>query len=138
MASLAQRFQGSCVWADTCALTRVQNNNNRMARFRLVRLAGHKVRKVRSNAVDVHDVADVFLYRDSSIAPLLDMRRRFRAFIGVLGAMIRSGISLARSVELTAQWDRIVAIGPMYPVTLDDLHAVQGLGLGDFYRVVST
>ena len=108
-----------------------------MARFRLVRLGGHKVRKVRSNAVDVHDAADVFLYRDSSIAPLLDMRRRFRAVLGVLDAMIRSGISLARSVELTAQWDRIVAVGPMYPVTLDDVHAVQGLGLGDIYRVIS-
>ena len=30
----------------------------------------------------------------------------------VLDAMIRSGISLSRSVELTAQWDRILAFGP--------------------------
>ena len=44
-----------------------------MARFRRVRLGGHKVRKVRCNAVDVHDAADVFLYRDSSISPLLDI-----------------------------------------------------------------
>ena len=29
------------------------------------------------------------LYRDSSIAPLLDMRRRFKAFLCVLDAMIR-------------------------------------------------
>ena len=35
-----------------------------MARFRRVRLGGRKVRKVRCNAVDVHDV---FLYRDASI-----------------------------------------------------------------------
>ena len=84
-----------------------------MARFRRVRLGGHKVRKVRCNAVDVHDAADVFLYRDSSISPLLDMRRRFKAVIDVLDAMIRHGISLARSVELTAQWDRILAIGPL-------------------------
>ena len=28
-------------------------------------------------------------------------------------------------------------MGPMYPVTLEDLHTVQGLGLGDFHRVVS-
>ena len=55
----------------------------------------------------------------------------------VLDAMIRYGISLARSVELTAQWDRILALGPIYPVSLDDLHAVQGLGLGDFFRIVS-
>ena len=37
----------------------------------------------------VVDAADVFLYRDSSIAPLLDMRRRFKAVMDVLGAMIR-------------------------------------------------
>ena len=83
-----------------------------MARFRLVRLGGHEVRKVRSNAVYVHDAADVFLYLDSCIAPLLDTRRRFRAVMGVLDAMIRNGVSLARSVELTAQWGRIVAFGP--------------------------
>ena len=87
--------------------------------------------------VDVHDAADVFLYRDSSIAPLLDMRRRFKAVIDVLDAMIRYGISLSRSVELTAQWDRILAVGPLYPVTHNDLGAVQGLGIGDFHRVVS-
>ena len=109
-----------------------------VARFRHARHGLHKVRKVRSSAVDVHDAADVFLYRDSSDAPLLDMRRRFRAVMGVLDAMIRSGISLARSVELTAQWDRMVVVGPIYPVALDDLHAIQGLGLGDFYRVVSS
>ena len=64
------------------------------------------------------DAADVFLCRDSSIAPLLDMKRRFKA---VVGTMVRSGISLSRSVELTVQWDRILALGPLYPVTLDDL-----------------
>ena len=84
-------------------------------------LGGHKVRKVRCNAVDVHVAADVFLYRDSSIAPLLAMRRRFKAVMVVLDAMIRHVISLARSVELTAQWDRILAIGPLNPVTLGDL-----------------
>ena len=42
------------------------------ALFRVVRLGAYKVRKVRCNAVDVHDAADVFLYRDSSVAPLLD------------------------------------------------------------------
>ena len=39
-----------------------------MAPFRHVRLGGHEVRKVRCNAVDVHDTAGVFLYRDSSIS----------------------------------------------------------------------
>ena len=108
-----------------------------LARFRRVRLGGYKVRKIRRNAVDVHDAADVFLYLDSSIAPLLDMRRRFKAVMDVLGAMIRHGVSLARSVELTAQSDKILSIGPLHLVTFDDFRAVEGFGLGDFHRVVS-
>ena len=107
------------------------------ALFRVVRLGRHRVRKARGNVADAHDAADVFLYRDSSVAPLLDTRRRFKAVMDVLGAMIRSGVSLSRTVELTAQWDRIIAAGPLYPVTLDDLSAVRGLGNGDFHRVVS-
>ena len=55
----------------------------------------------------------------------------------VLDAMIRYGVSLSRSVEISAQWNRILAVGPLYPVTLDDLNAVRGLGIGDFHRVVS-
>ena len=41
------------------------------------------------NASDVHDVAGVLLYRDSSLALLLDMSRRFKAVMVVLDAMIR-------------------------------------------------
>ena len=69
------------------------------ASFRIVRLGGQKVQKARGNVADAQDAADVFLHRDSSIAPLLDMRRRFKAVMDVLGAMIRYGVSLARSVE---------------------------------------
>ena len=56
------------------------------ASFRVVRLGGHQVRKARGNIADAHDAADVFLYRDSSIAPLLDMSRRFKAVMDVLGS----------------------------------------------------
>ena len=107
------------------------------ALFRVVRLGGHKVRKARVHVSDANDDAGVFLYRDSSIAPLLDVGRRSKAAMSVLDAMVRYGISLARSVELTAQWDKILAVGPLYPVTLDDLGAVQGLGIGEIHRVVS-
>ena len=100
------------------------------ASFRVVRFGGHKVRKALGNAADAVDAADVFLYQDSSIAPLLDMRRRFKAVMDVLDAMIRYGLS--RSVELTAQWDRILAIGHLYPVTLDDLYVVWGVGVVSF------
>ena len=30
----------------------------------------------------------------------------------------------------------ILAIGPLYPVTLEDLSVIQGVGLGEFYRAV--
>ena len=73
------------------------------ALFRVVRLGGRKVRKARGNAAGAHDAADVFLYRGSSIAPLLDMRRRFRAVV-------------ARSVELTVHLDKILTAGPLYPL----------------------
>ena len=89
----------------------------RSALFRIVRLGGHKVKKARCNAADAVDAADVFMYRDSSsIAPLLDMRRRFKAVMDVLGAMVQYGVSLARSVELAAQWVRILAARHWYPV----------------------
>ena len=90
------------------------------ALFRVGRLGGHQVREARANVADALDAADVFLYRVSSKGPLLDMRRRFKAVVDVLGVMICSGVSLSRSVELTVQWDRILALGPLYPVTLDD------------------
>ena len=106
------------------------------ALFKLVRLGGHQVQKVRGSAVDVRDAADVFLYSDSSIAPLLDMRRRFRAFISVLDSVISHFVTLSRSVELTAQCGRILSLKPLYPIVLDDPRSVEGFGLGDFRRVV--
>ena len=54
-----------------------------------------------------------------------------------LDAMIRYGVSLSRSVQLTAQWDRILGAGPSYPVIFEDLHAVQGFGIGGFHCLVS-
>ena len=46
--------------------------------------------------------------------------------------MIRNEVSLARSVELTAQWDRILGIGPVYRFPLEDLRAVRSSGIGEF------
>ena len=70
----------------------------------MVRLGGYKVRKDRCNVADAHDAAHVFMYRDSSIAPLLGMRRRPKSVMDVLDSMIRNGASLSRSVELTVQF----------------------------------
>ena len=55
---------------------------------RWVQLGGPWVRRARANAADALDAADVFLYRDLSIAPLLDKRRRFKAVMDILDAMI--------------------------------------------------
>ena len=96
--------------------------------LRVVRLGGRRVRMARGYIADARAAADVFLYRDSSVAPLLDMRRRFKAVVDVLNAMIRCGVPLSRSVELTAQRNRILAVGALYPVTLDDLSVVRGIG----------
>ena len=59
------------------------------ARFRVVRLGGPKVRKVRSSAVDRADGVGVHLYRDSSTAPLLDLRRRLKVVFDILGGILR-------------------------------------------------
>ena len=74
--------------------------------FWVVRLGGHKVRKARGNAADALDAADVFENRDSSVAPLLDMRRRFKAVMDVLDAMIRYGVSL-----WFGAWASVIFIG---------------------------
>ena len=54
----------------------------------------------------------------------------------LVDVMIRSGVSLSRSVELSVQWDRILGTGPVFPVTLADFQALRGVGLGDFYHGV--
>ena len=51
--------------------------------------------------------------------------------------MIRYGVSLSRSVELAAQWEQILALGPMYPVTLDDHSFDRDLGIGAFFDAAS-
>ena len=88
------------------------------AKFRIVRLGGPEFRKARGGVDDVHEAGDVFMYRDSSIAPLLDLRRRVKAFMDVLDSMIRKGVCRG-SVELTVLWDSVLRAGPAYPITLE-------------------
>ena len=45
-------------------------------------------------------------------------------------------MTLSRSVELTAQWGKILSTGPLYQIVLYDFHAVEGFGLGDFRRII--
>ena len=70
-----------------------------------------------SRAWNVWSSAAEAALADAKTALLLDLRRRFKAVVDVLNAMIQGGVTLARSVELTAQWDGILRIGPVHPVS---------------------
>ena len=63
------------------------------APFRVVRVRGLEVHKVRCNVADAHDAGDVFMYRGSSVAPLLDPRLWKKAVMDVSDSMIRNGVS---------------------------------------------
>ena len=67
--------------------------------------------RARINFTNPLDGGDVFMYRDSSIAPLSEMRRGFKAVLDVLDGIIGTAVSLSRSVELTAQWRGSVFLG---------------------------
>ena len=69
------------------------------------------------------------MFRNSSIAPLLDLRRWLKAVMDVLDGMIRKGVSLSWSLELTVQWECILMIGPA-------LQSVVGSDIGEFRGVV--
>ena len=84
--------------------------------LRTVRLGDPEVRRARKNISDSQEGSDVSLYHDVSTAPLLDLRRRLKAVVDLLAAMIRGGVSLARSVELVVQWDGILRIGSIHPI----------------------
>ena len=107
-----------------------------VARFRVVRFGGREVREARSSVADPLDGGDVFMHRDSSIAPLSDLRRRFQAVSDVLDGMSRTGVSLSRSQELTVQWERFLRIGLICIVTQVDLQSVVDRGLGEFRGVI--
>ena len=101
---------------------------------RTVRLSGSKVRKARRNFADPLEGGDVFMHHDASAAVLLDLRRRFKAVGDLLHAMIRDGVTLARSLELTVQWDGVLQIGPVCPLTVQDFEMARSGGLGDGCR----
>ena len=105
-------------------------------RPRAVRLGGPKVRRARRNFAASQEGSDVPLYHDVSTAPLLDLRRRLKVVVDLLSAMVRGGVSLARSVELAVQWDAILRAGPIHPITADDSLLARSGGLGQCCQVV--
>ena len=47
---------------------------------------------------------EVFMYRDYSAAPLMNLKRKLKAVMDALDALVSDEVSLARSVELTVHW----------------------------------
>ena len=80
------------------------------ASFRRVQLGGHWVRRARANAADALDAADVFLYRDFSIALLLDMRRRFEAVMIRMVSLFHGRWSSLLSGIRFLLWDRCIRL----------------------------
>ena len=82
--------------------------------MRTVRLGGPMVRSVKRSAVGDGEFDDVSLYRDSSAAPVLDLRRNLKAILDLLDSIIRFGASLARDVQLVHLWDSVVQLGSLH------------------------
>ena len=57
------------------------------------------------------------LYRDSSAAPVLDLRRNLKAILDLLDSIIRFGASFARDVQLVHLWDSVVRLGSLGSVS---------------------
>ena len=50
--------------------------------------------------------------------------------------MIRDGVTLARSLELTFLWNVVFRIGPVLPLTVQDFETARSGGLGVWLHVV--
>ena len=108
-----------------------------MVRIRTVRLGGPIVRSVKRSAVRDGDVDDVSLYRDSSAAPVLDLRRNLRAILDLLDSIVRWGASLARDVQLLHLWDSVVRLGSLGSVHVYEYEAARVCGFCESRRIVA-
>ena len=71
------------------------------------------------------------------MALVLDHRRRLKAVGDLQDGMLRGGITLTGTFALSGQWDRILKIGPIGPVTRDDFRSVAGSDLGRFGVIIN-
>ena len=63
------------------------------AGFLKIRLGGPNIRRPRARCADPGDGAQINLHRDRSSASLIDLRRRLRAVLDVIGSIRGSGFS---------------------------------------------
>ena len=108
-----------------------------MVRIRTVRLGGPIVRSVKRSATRDGDLDDVSLYRDSSAAPVLDLRRNLTAILDLLDSVVGSGASLARDVQLLRLWDSVVRLGSLGSVHVQEYDAARVCGVGESRRLVA-
>ena len=80
----------------------------RLARLKLVALGGPVVGKLRNDIAGSDDGQAVHLFKESSLAGAILQKRRLRCVLVALDGVVKHGFSLARSLELGAQWDAVV------------------------------
>ena len=102
-------------------------------RFRTARLGGAIVRSVRRSDTRDGCVDDVSLHRDSSAAPVLDLRRNLRAILDLLDSFVGWCASLARDVQLLHLWDSVVRQGSVH---VQENDAARFCGVGESRRFV--
>ena len=60
------------------------------------------------------DCQSVHLYKEASVSGITLHKSRLRCVMSVLDSIARHGFSLARSLELGAQWNAVVIAGPSW------------------------
>ena len=108
-----------------------------MVRIRTVRLGGPIVRSIRRSAVGDGEFDDVSLYRDSSAAPVLDLRRNLEAILDLLDSITRFGASLARDVQLVHLWDSVVRLRSLGSVHVREYEAARVCVVCESRRIVA-
>ena len=75
-----------------------------------------KICTFRGRFGDNEDCKLVHLYRDKSLAPVLDQRRRLRAVCGVAKSIRDNGFSITQGLQLSKQLSRVLQAGPVGPL----------------------
>ena len=73
----------------------------------------------------------------TSADPVLDLRRKLRAVLNLLDAIVRCGASLVRDVELSHLWDCVMRLGPLGSVRVEEYTAARTCGVGESRRLVA-
>ena len=66
---------------------------------------------LRARAWDDADGMLAHMYRDKWMSPIFNLRRRLKIVLDVIRCIRASGFSLARGLELSSQWNKVVAAG---------------------------